>query len=126
MRLRWPTKYLPRFPAILLVFAVLGLWVVLSTAKPGNMVGIIKTWHPHFGSVAKDGYGFPFVFIGVLFVYGPDPPVYLSYGFNLYALAADLALALATAYLVAMGAERLLFPLARRLLGKKSEQGEPG
>ncbi|MCZ6691550.1 MAG: hypothetical protein O7H41_18325 [Planctomycetota bacterium] len=47
-------------------------------------------------------------------------------GFQISWFLIDLIIALTVTYVLAMAVDRLLFPLIRRLHGKKPEQGEPG
>ena len=135
MRLRWPTKFLPGFPAILLVPAFLGLWATLcvthsdyewsSISLPGTRVisippeGLEPSYNPR---------GFPFTFSGSWEERETKPvgvEVYDEIGFQIHWFLVDLIIALAVGYLLAMRVDRLVFPLVRRLQKKKPEQGEP-
>ncbi len=135
MRLRWPTKYLPSFPAILLVPAVLGLWATLCIADSEYEWSSISLPGTRVISIPPEGVepwynprGFPFTFSGSWEERETKPvgvEVYDEIGFKIHWFLVDLIIALAVGYLLAMRVERSLFPLVRRLLGKKAEEGEP-
>ena len=127
-------KYLPGWPAFLLVPAVLGLWVVLfiphtetdwsSLGIPGRRLSSLQ--NAELESRYKPQ-GFPFTFsAGWEAQITSRQAVYRWTGFQMTWFLLDLIIALTVAYLFAMAIERLLFPLARRLHRKKPEQGEPG
>ncbi|MCZ6691547.1 MAG: hypothetical protein O7H41_18310 [Planctomycetota bacterium] len=86
MRLRWP-KYLPRFPAVLLVPAVLGGWI-LQCFVPWELTG---------GDI-----GFPRVF---MLEEWQDSISEWGYEFYIGPFLLDLTLALAAAYSIAMVVE---------------------
>ncbi|MCZ6688249.1 MAG: hypothetical protein O7H41_01395 [Planctomycetota bacterium] len=102
IRFRWP-KFLPRFPAILLMFAILWLWVTLCTIPQKDSGSHLYSDYSG-GAVQGVVKGFPFIFIGSKIVPGS---VYRDYGFMPVEFLIDLIIALATAYLLAMGVERL-------------------
>ncbi|MCZ6691123.1 MAG: hypothetical protein O7H41_16165 [Planctomycetota bacterium] len=102
IRFRWP-KFLPRFPAILLMFAILWLWVTLCTI-PRKDSERYQYSDYSAGAVQGVGKGFPFIFVGSKLVPGS---VYRDYGFMPVEFLIDLIIALAAAYLLAMGVERL-------------------
>ena len=104
MRLRWP-KYLPRFPAILLVPAVLVAWAGAC-------------YFPHV-DLESSYFGFPKPF------YWHLQRADLS-DFDVGPLVIDLTFAMATAYLVAFGVERFVFPAIRARQGRKRGTGEGG
>ena len=110
MRLRW-TRWLPGFPAILLMPTVLTTWASLTV-------------HGHFGM----GWGsnFPLRFVVVNLDFGQFGPG-VNYGwsiFGVWGFLVDTSLALAVAWALPMAVDRLVFPLVRRLYRKKPEQGE--
>ena len=101
MRLRGP-KYLPGWPAILLVPVILGVWVTLCMIPEGT---------------PRDMRGFPVTFLG-----GWEPDGFGGYrqvGFRVIRFLIDLTLALGTAYILAMTVDRLILPLVRRQSTKR-------
>ena len=131
MSIRWP-RFLPRLPALLLIPALVPAWASLMWGPESS----------HHGYGYERGYerGFPLVFE----VYSKKPlshrytwnqsiaavEITIDRGelaeFRVPHFLFDLAVALVVAYLFAMAVDRLLFPLVRRLHGKKPEQGEAG
>ncbi len=128
MRFRW-RKYLPSYPAILLVPLVLAVWVMIWTIPYEKDRGDIR--------------GFPFDFSGSWEEYDMSlqhfakmreafPQEYSQYseenlptlrrpvyGFRITWFLIDLIIALAAAYVVAMALDRLVFPWIRRWLGQE-------
>ncbi len=100
----WLVKNLPRWPAILLVPAILGMWAALCALPRG---------HPLPTPLYERGV--PFAFIQVLEPRS-DYPNYSEYHtvLRFTPLLVDLAVALAAAYLLAMAVDRLVFPWIRR------------
>ena len=96
------SRFLPRFPAILLVPAVLGLWAAVTWARAIYVEGM-----PH--------YGFPLIFNGFYLEYDPREAFWIreEHGFRFTPLLIDLALALAAAWAFAMIIDRRLVPLIR-------------
>ncbi len=114
MSIRW-SKYLPSYPAILLVPVILAFWVALGWEKRG----------PHFG---PPSYGFPLIFKGRLedqWCELHSLPHTAVYGFWIDRLLIDLGLALGTAYVVAMIVDRLVFPMIRGTLKQKQDSQVP-
>ncbi len=110
IRFKW-RKYLPRYPAVLLIAVVLGLWISLCTVGRKDTCGLpVLVLDPDSGIVRKEVYGFPFVFVGSKILPGRGPRARRHYGFMGAPFLADLAIALTAAYLLAMGVERLVFP----------------
>ena len=100
MKRRWP-RFLPRFPALLLVPTVLGAWVPLCFAFP----------HPYR---FRDAIGFPLHFkIGNWWRYESGWHSPGAFEFYPVRLTVDIGVALATAYAAAMTLDRLVFPLLR-------------
>ena len=113
MSVRW-SKYLPRFPAILLMPTVLTACALLGVYQDKDR---FAGW----------GSNFPLRFLVVDLDIDPFVPGE-EYGwsiFGVWGFLVDTSLALAVAWALAMAFDRLLFPLARRLHRKKPEQGEP-
>ena len=112
MRLRWP-RLLPGFPAALLVPAFLAGWAIQCS------IPIVVWTRGAERIVSFQGEPFPFM-VRAQFadLVGSE--------FRVSAFFMDLALALAAAYLIAMAADRLLFPAIRAARGKKLGQGEVG
>ena len=138
MSIGWP-KFLPRLPALLLIPALVPAWASLMWGPESS----------HHGYGYERGYerGFPLAFevyrtdatpsiVGTPYIVRRSPKtwsvVLASFDhaerteFWLSHFLVDLAVALVVAYILAMAVERFLFPLARRLHGKKPEPGEPG
>ena len=119
MRLRWP-RFLPGFPAILLVPAVLGFSVTLNSARLEARAG-------------NPSYGFPLTFKGYFEVRGFLPGTarilavdFYEYEFRITPLLIDLIIALTVAYSLAMAADRLVFPAIRGGRRRKRGSGETG
>ncbi|MCZ6691548.1 MAG: hypothetical protein O7H41_18315 [Planctomycetota bacterium] len=131
MSIRWP-RFLPRLPALLLIPALVPAWASLL-------------WGPESSGQGYER-GFPLAFevyhtdatrsiVPTPYIVRTSPKTfsmglhYFNYAersdFRLPHFLFDLMVALFAAYLFAMAVERLVFPLAHRLLGKKPEQGEP-
>ncbi len=133
MRLRWPTHYLPGFPAILLVLAVLGLWAQLCFTEskydwaPHRLPGmhVYRLRHEE-GEPWYNPRGFPFAFSGSWEEVGNIRGVatYGWTGFQITWFLGDLIIALTAAYIFAMGVERLVFPLVQRQYRTKPKRGE--
>ena len=99
MSIRWP-RFLPRLPALLLIPAVLGLCVALCAA-PRKYPGGAWYFSPRSGTVRwAEPRGFPFVFDGGKNERMLDAKLIVGCGFRTAPFLADLALALATAYLL--------------------------
>ncbi len=94
MSVRWP-RYLPRFPAILIMPTVLFTW--------DNRA---RTHYSH--GIFIRGWDWPMEFM----VFRDEVWGWLLYGVGQFII--DVSLALATAYLLAMAVDRLVFPLIRR------------
>lgn len=106
MSFRWP-RHLPKFPAVLLVPAVLALWAGLcSVYRDGP-----SSW--------DGGWGVPLRFDGWWPGMSSPPPA-----FRVTPFLIDLTLALAAAYLIAMAVDRLLFPAIGSTPRKKLRQGD--
>ena len=127
----WWSKYLPGFPAVLLVLAVLGLWAQLCVTEseydwsylelPGGGPLHIS---PELEGPWHEPRGFPFTFSGRWKHLGGGKLTWTGFQINWFLV--DLIIALTVAYIVAMEVELRLFPLVRWLYGKKPEQGESG
>ena len=119
------SRFLPRYPGVLLMPAVLGLWIGLCTVGREDPRGMATLMDSGFALEWREVYGVPFYFVGSKRVPGRGPNAWRGYGFRVVPFLIDIALALATAYIVAVGVERLvLFKIQarhRRRLG----QGEP-
>ena len=121
MRLRWP-KYLPRFPAVLLMPTVLAAWVMLWVHPMDEVSG----W--------KWGWGSDFPLRFIVTPYDTDPVSALvnpgqAYGWSIMGVRGflvDIFLALAAAWAPAMGLERLPIPWIRgRRRHKRATPPEP-
>ncbi|MCZ6688501.1 MAG: hypothetical protein O7H41_02740 [Planctomycetota bacterium] len=106
IRFRW-TRYLPRFPAVLLVPVVLVLWAGLCSVYRGGP----SSW--------DGGWGVPLRFDGWWPGMSSPPPA-----FRVTPFLIDLTLALAAAYLMAMAVDRLLFPAIGSTPRRKLRQGD--
>ncbi len=102
MRVRWP-RYLPRFPAVLLVPAILGLWLSLCTVPREHSLPWLR-YTP--GHEFPHEFGVPFAFDGVLRELEPGQSYHAGFQFGPFII--DLALALAVAWGLSMAADRLL------------------
>ena len=124
MRLRW-RKYLPGWPAVLLVPAVLAVWIMLCIFAPEK------------GLPGSRGFPFDFAVRWEEYEMNPQlfanlrkhfPQEYSQYseenlpilrrpvrgsGFQIHWFLIDLIIALTAAYLFAMAVDRLVFPLVR-------------
>ena len=121
LRFRW-RRFLPGYPAILLVPAILGLWVGLTWA---NKDYSFQT-RPH---VRNPSYGIPLSFMGHRddqWCKAHSRRHKQVYGFWIDRFLIDLAIALASAYIVGMAADRLLFPAIRAARRRKRGAGEAG
>ena len=98
MSFRWP-KYLPGYPAVLLMPTVLAIWAILCFSI-----------HPHLLR-KEDHWGFPLTF---------------STGGSIwpFPFLIDLTIALLVAYAVAMIVQDFVFPMLRSLQRRKRGQGE--
>jgi hypothetical protein len=105
MRSRW-TRFLPGFPAVLLVPAVLLLWLSLWLfMEDRDLLG----WQFH-------GFGFPLPFEG----WWPRIGGRTVRGFHVAPFVFDLSLALATAWLLPLALDRFVFRPIRAARQKKS------
>ncbi len=103
-------RHLPGWPAVLLVPAILGLWAALC-AQPR-----LLTEYPYPVDAYRTGmlaWGIPFTFCGDLRQHGPDRWIYTR-AFQPVPFMADLTIALAAAWTLAMAVDRLVFPFIRR------------
>ena len=115
MSLRW-RRYLPRFPAVLVLIAVLGIWFVVCTAPRRDPLDT-QVFHREPGTeglVRRDPMGFPFVFAETKDESAPGVGFRIVRHYDAGIFLVDLALALATAYFLAMVLDRLVFPWLRR------------
>ena len=111
MSLRWP-RYLPRFPAILLMPTVLTAWALLWVHQ--DEMGI--AWWSNF----------PLTFWVVDFDTGPDISGEVGWSIlGVWGFLVDTSLALAAAWAPAMALDRLLFPWIRRRRRRHRAAGEP-
>ena len=131
MRSRW-TRWLPGFPAVILLITILGLWVVLCTLPLGDWDTVFSMGEV-LGPVQKRVWGFPFAFVAgkngvelpTLTLEADTFTIYAGYGFHTIPFLADLALALAAGYIVAMAVERLvLFKIQAARRGRRGEGGQ--
>ncbi len=97
MRLRWP-RYLPRFPAVLLMPVALAAWMLQG------LPGLFGAW--------ELGYGWPFEVTGPFHVGSWLSRRDMIWQVNCWS-------GLAMAYLLAMAVDRLVFPLLRRRRGQE-------
>ena len=99
MRFRWP-RYLPKFPAVLLIPVILGWWFIsgIMHAPPGVPPGLM-----HFV------WEFP---RSVVLLHTPRVGWLVV---NRAAFVLDVATFLAAGYIAAMSVDRLLFPLVREI-----------
>ena len=127
MRARW-TRWLPGFPAVLLIPAIVVGWALLLWVPEGYALWELEEpWSSHRGFPVA----FERIFRGQATRY--DPPsglvrrIWFSTmsDFRISYFLIDLAIALAVAYLLALAVDRRLFPLVRRLYRKNPEPGEP-
>ena len=136
MRLRWP-RFLPGFPAVLLVPAVLGRWARLCGTNShydwSSLSDRDDLWvpvHPERGPMHMQGEpwnnprGFPFRYSGSFEPW--EGGGYVWSGFQIHWFLIDLTIALTVAYLFAMVIDRLLFPAIRARQGRKRGTGEAG
>ncbi|MCZ6691115.1 MAG: hypothetical protein O7H41_16125 [Planctomycetota bacterium] len=117
MRFRWPTKYLPSFPAVLLVPVVLAVWAGLCRFPRGG-------WSEG-GYTFLESKGFPFVFEVEMLVMLEGGTSVVACAFWWGRLLIDVVIALLVAYMMAMAFDRLLFPMIRRRLRRQADPGEP-
>ena len=112
-------RFLPRFPAVLLVPAVLGLWVVLCITRTpydwsslwrSGVGSYIRSWWD--GGPGLNARGFPFTFYGTWELDEVDQ-IYRWTGFQIGWFLLDLIIALAAAWGFAMLIDRVAFPLIR-------------
>ena len=135
MRLRWP-RFLPGFPAVLLMIPVLGLWAFVCTVPRGE------------DQMAHRRRGFPLVFTGRREVRELEPQVVAAIrkqapeffraqegkpilvngwaGFKVTWFLLDLIIALAAAWGFAFAVDRLVFPTIRAARRRKRGTGEAG
>ena len=135
MRPRW-RKYLPGWPAVLLVPAVLAVWIMLGIFAPEK------------GLPGSRGFPFDFAVRWEEYEMNPQlfanlrkhfPQEYSQYseenlpilrrpvrgsGFQISWFLIDLVIALAVAWVLAMIVDRVLFPLARRRSSKEPDRRE--
>ena len=117
MRIRWP-RFLPGFPAVLLVPVVLGLWIWLCMTPQIEPRGKWQwDWNAgrgrEFIRVWKGKRGVPFAFLGHKMDPRRGAHTPRRYGFKPIPFTADLAIALAVAYGLAIALDRLVFPAIR-------------
>ena len=127
MRFRW-TRWLPGFPAVLLMPAIVVTWASLLWAPEGD-----TCWE---GGGLGPEWGFPIVFAryDAVQVRKTDPRSGLARRirstrlseFRVSHFLIDLAIVLAAAYILTMAADRLLFPAIRGARRRSRGSGETG
>ena len=110
------SRYLPGFPAVLLVPVILLVWVGLCSV-PGRETDYLR-------SAGFMSYGFPYPIRSYLYDVAGGRPVALT-NFSIPVFLIDLFLALAAAYFVAMVVDRLVLRWVRsRRGGIRSPAGD--
>ncbi len=121
MSFRW-RRFLPRYPAVLLVPTTLALWAALCflpREHPGRPLLFTALEEPLYER------GVPLAFFGVWRELEPNHFKYDA-GFQLSPFLIDLALVLAAGWAFAMAVDRLVFPWVRsRKERKRANQPKP-
>ena len=111
MRFRWP-RFLPGFPAVLLMPAILAAWAILCSIP---RYSVTDPWFPR--------QGFPLAY----WTTWDDPgSVHDFFGFRASRFVFDLGFALAVSWLFALAIDRLVFPAIRAARRGKRGTGEVG